>query len=181
MPKWKDEEASFTPFTFQIWSSHQEQTQEKQSKSPGQSASVERPAPLNSTQPNNGNASRLWGLTNRNSNHHPRHPRHPSQGAPHRWTAQVTDPGSSWCCLPIYHLGKSLHRWASKRGSKKWRRWSFHHAHWQQIHQEVFGNRAAVKNYRAEAYVLLIAAQTLKHEESLPTNKVFLTDCRSIL
>ena len=37
-PKWKDEEASFTPFTFQVWSSHQEQTQDTECKPPGQSA-----------------------------------------------------------------------------------------------------------------------------------------------
>ena len=36
-------------------------------------------------------------------------------------------------------------------------------------------------NYRAEAYALLAAAQTLNQEERLPTNTVFLTDCRSIL
>ena len=36
-------------------------------------------------------------------------------------------------------------------------------------------------NYRAEAYTLLTAAQTLNQEERLPTNTVFLTDCRSIL
>ena len=36
-------------------------------------------------------------------------------------------------------------------------------------------------NYRAEAYALLAAAQTLNQEERLPTNAVFLTDCRSIL
>ena len=36
-------------------------------------------------------------------------------------------------------------------------------------------------NYRAEAYALLTAAQTLNQEERLPTNTVFLTDCRSIL
>ena len=34
---------------------------------------------------------------------------------------------------------------------------------------------------RAEAYALLTAAQTLNQEERLPTNTVFLTDCRSIL
>ena len=33
-------------------------------------------------------------------------------------------------------------------------------------------------NYRAEAYALLTAAQTLNQEEILPTNTVFLTDCR---
>ena len=32
-------------------------------------------------------------------------------------------------------------------------------------------------NYRAEACVLLAAAQTLNQEEKLPTNTVFLTDC----
>ena len=37
------------------------------------------------------------------------------------------------------------------------------------------------ENYRAEAYALLIAAQTLSQEERLPTNTVFLTGCRSIL
>ena len=36
-------------------------------------------------------------------------------------------------------------------------------------------------NYRAEAYTLLAAAQTLNQEERLPTNTVFLTDCRSIM
>ena len=36
-------------------------------------------------------------------------------------------------------------------------------------------------NYRAEAYAMLIAAQTLNQEERLPTNTVFLTDCRSTL
>ena len=36
-------------------------------------------------------------------------------------------------------------------------------------------------NYRAEAYALLTAAQTLNQEGRLPTNTVFLTDCRSIL
>ena len=36
-------------------------------------------------------------------------------------------------------------------------------------------------NYRAEAYALLTAAQTLNQEERLPTNTVFLTDCRSTL
>ena len=36
-------------------------------------------------------------------------------------------------------------------------------------------------NYRAEAYALLAAAQTLNQEERLPTNTMFLTDCRSIL
>ena len=36
-------------------------------------------------------------------------------------------------------------------------------------------------NYRAEAYALLAAAQTLNQEERIPTNIVFLTDCRSIL
>ena len=36
-------------------------------------------------------------------------------------------------------------------------------------------------NYSAEAYALLSAAQTLNQEERLPTNTVFLTDCRSIL
>ena len=28
--------------------------------------------------------------------------------------------------LSVAYLGKSLHRWVSRRGSKKWRRWSFH-------------------------------------------------------
>ena len=37
------------------------------------------------------------------------------------------------------------------------------------------------RNYRAEAYALLIAAQTLNQEERLPTSTVFLTDCWSIL
>ena len=36
-------------------------------------------------------------------------------------------------------------------------------------------------NYRAEAYTLLAAAQSLNQEERLPSNTVFLTDCRSIL
>ena len=36
-------------------------------------------------------------------------------------------------------------------------------------------------NYRAEAYALLTAAQTLNQEERLSNNTVFLTDCRSIL
>ena len=36
-------------------------------------------------------------------------------------------------------------------------------------------------NYRAEAYALLTAAQTLNQEERPPTNTVFLTDSRSIL
>ena len=36
-------------------------------------------------------------------------------------------------------------------------------------------------NYRAEAYALLAAAQTLNQEDRLPTNTVFLTDCRPIL
>ena len=36
-------------------------------------------------------------------------------------------------------------------------------------------------NYRAEAYALITAAQTLNQEERLPNNTVFLTDCRSIL
>ena len=36
-------------------------------------------------------------------------------------------------------------------------------------------------NYRAEAYALLTAAQTLNQEERLPTNTVFLPDCRSNL
>ena len=36
-------------------------------------------------------------------------------------------------------------------------------------------------NCRAEAYALLAAAHTLNQEERLPTNTVFLTDCRSIL
>ena len=36
-------------------------------------------------------------------------------------------------------------------------------------------------NYRAEAYALLTATQTLNQEERLPTNTVFWTDCWSIL
>ena len=36
-------------------------------------------------------------------------------------------------------------------------------------------------NYRPEAYALLAATQILNQEERLPTNTVFLTDCRSIL
>ena len=36
-------------------------------------------------------------------------------------------------------------------------------------------------NYRAETYALLAAAQTLNQEDRLPTNRVFLTDCWSIL
>ena len=36
-------------------------------------------------------------------------------------------------------------------------------------------------NYRAEAYTLLTAAQTLNQEERFPTNTVFLTDCQFIL
>ena len=36
-------------------------------------------------------------------------------------------------------------------------------------------------NYRAEAYFLLAAAQTLNQEERLPTHTVFLTHCRPIL
>ena len=46
------------------------------------------------TQPTTGNASKLWGLASRNPNHHPRHLRHTSQGAPHRWRAEVTYPWS---------------------------------------------------------------------------------------
>ena len=82
------------PITLQVWSSHQKQTQETESKPPVQSASAETQDPLISMQPTTGNASKLWGLASRNSNHHPRHPRPPSQGAPHRWRAEVTDPGS---------------------------------------------------------------------------------------
>ena len=36
-------------------------------------------------------------------------------------------------------------------------------------------------NCRAETYALLTTAQILNQEERLPTNTVFLTDCRSIL
>ena len=36
-------------------------------------------------------------------------------------------------------------------------------------------------NYRAEAYALLAAAQTLNQEERLPTNTMFLINCQSIL
>ena len=36
-------------------------------------------------------------------------------------------------------------------------------------------------NYIAQAYALLTAAQTQNQEERLPTNTVFLTDCRCIL
>ena len=36
-------------------------------------------------------------------------------------------------------------------------------------------------NYTAEAYALVAGAQTLNKEERLPTNTVYLTDCRSIL
>ena len=36
-------------------------------------------------------------------------------------------------------------------------------------------------NHRAEAYALRTAAQTLNQEERLPSNTMFLTDCRSIL
>ena len=36
-------------------------------------------------------------------------------------------------------------------------------------------------NHRTEAYALLAAAKTQNQEERLPTNTVFLTDCRSIL
>ena len=115
-------------------------------------------------QPTTGNASKLLGPASRNSNHHPRHPRHPSQGAPHR-RDEVTDPGSSLCCLPIYHLGKSLHRWVSRRGS---------------IRKSVATGQQST-NYRAEVYALLAAAQTLNQEVRLPTNTVFLTDCWSIL
>ena len=36
-------------------------------------------------------------------------------------------------------------------------------------------------NYRAEAYTMFAAAQTMNKEERLPTKTVFMTDCRSIL
>ncbi|XP_076470024.1 ribonuclease H-like [Babylonia areolata] len=36
-------------------------------------------------------------------------------------------------------------------------------------------------NFRAEACALLLAAQTFSQEDTLPTNTVFLTDCKSIL
>ncbi|XP_076434616.1 uncharacterized protein LOC143274630 [Babylonia areolata] len=36
-------------------------------------------------------------------------------------------------------------------------------------------------NFRAEACGLLLAAQTFSQEDTLPTNTVFLTDCKSIL
>ena len=65
--KYKDEEAFFTPSGFQIWSSHQEQTQETESKPSDQSTSAEIQATFISTQPTTGNASRLWGLARRNS------------------------------------------------------------------------------------------------------------------
>ena len=67
----------------------------------------------------------LRGLTSRNFNYHPRHPGHSSQRAQHRWRAEITNLGSRLCCLPICHLGNSLHRWVSGTGSKNWRRWSF--------------------------------------------------------
>ena len=41
--------------------------------------------------------------------------------------------------------------------------------------------RQQLTNYRAEAYALLAAAQTLNQKERLSTNTVFLTDCQSIL
>ena len=41
--------------------------------------------------------------------------------------------------------------------------------------------RQQSKNYRAEAYALLAAPQTLNQAERLPNNTMFLTDCRSIL
>ena len=66
----------------------------RESNPPGQSAAIQTQDPFISTQPTTGNASKLWGLASRNSNHHPRHPRHPSQGAPHRRRPEVTDPRS---------------------------------------------------------------------------------------
>ncbi|XP_076439160.1 uncharacterized protein LOC143278033 [Babylonia areolata] len=36
-------------------------------------------------------------------------------------------------------------------------------------------------NFRAEACALLLSAQTFSQEDTLPTNTVFLTDCKSIL
>ncbi|XP_076445852.1 uncharacterized protein LOC143283494 [Babylonia areolata] len=36
-------------------------------------------------------------------------------------------------------------------------------------------------NFHAEASALLLAAQTFRQEDTLPTNTVFLTDCKSIL
>ena len=80
----------------------------------------------------------------------------------------------------IYHLGKSLHRWVSRIGSKKWRRWSVHQASRQQIHQEVGGYRAA--DNKLQSWSLHRACSSPDPEPGRETSyqhSVF--DCRSIL
>ena len=81
--------------------------------------------------------------------------------------------------MPDHLLQVSVNQ-SSKRWTENNHRWNFL-APRRQIHQEVCGCMAASTKCRAEAYTLLAAAQTLNQEERLPTNTVFLTDCRSIL
>ena len=53
----------------------------------------------------------------------------------------VAYPSTSWA--------RAYTEWVSRRGSKKWRRWSLHQAPWRQIHQEVCSYRAAVNKLQS--------------------------------
>ena len=96
------------------------------------------------------------------------------------WYSEVTDPGSPWCYLPIYHLGKNTDGSAEEAAKNGGGEVFIKLPNGRSIRKSVATGQQST-NYRAEAYILLAAAQTLNQEERLPTNTVFLTDCRSIL
>ena len=108
-----------------------------------------------------------------------------SQASKPSSTTQIKGWGHwSWKLLvlpTIYHLGKSLHRWVSRRGSKKWQRWSVHQAPQPQIHQEVCGYRAAVNKLQSWSLHLACSSPDPEPERETSYNTVFFTDCWSIL
>ena len=103
--KSKDEEHSIVPSSFQVWSSHQEQTQEAGPKSLDKRAPEETLVPWTSKQSVGVDAPGQWGMAGRNTRYHPRHSRHPSKGVSQGRRAEVTDPWSYEHRPAICHLG----------------------------------------------------------------------------
>ena len=145
------------------------------------STSAETQDPLISMQPTTGNASKLWGLASRNSNHHPRHPRHSAKE--HHTDEElrslaleplsVAYPSTSWARA---YTDGSAEEAAKNGGGGVFVKLPNSRS----IRKSVATGQQST-NYKTEAYALLAAALTLNQEERLPTNTVFLTDCWSIL
>ena len=182
-PKWKDGEASLTHITFQVRSSHQKHTQRLKRQSPNHLVKVLWQKHRIPSSARNQPLEMLWNQED--------------------WQAET--PTIILDILGVqakeYHTDEELRSLTLEALS------AYPSTTWARAYTDGSAEEAAKRggggvfikrpdsrpirksvatgqqstNYKAEAYALLAAAQTLSQEERLPTNTVFLNDCQSIL